>query len=81
MNPLNRFRERLFKIGIEIELSGNYPWVYLDSVNGNKVTEKYLSKYKFTLGFNPVSKGESFRYSDFSEIFKLIRKYVNKNKI
>jgi hypothetical protein len=37
MNEVVKFRERLKKIGIEIELEGNVPWIYLKSVNGNKV--------------------------------------------
>ena len=34
------FLERLKKIGIEVKLVGNYPWVYLDEICGIKVKEK-----------------------------------------
>lgn len=36
-NVVNRLVPRLRKIGINVELFGNYPWIYLDKVNGNKV--------------------------------------------
>ena len=34
MNEINIFVERLKKIGIQIELVGNVPWIYLNKVNG-----------------------------------------------
>ena len=36
-NVVNRLVPRLRKIGINVELFGNYPWIYLDKVNCNKV--------------------------------------------
>jgi len=33
-NVLNRLVPRLKKIGITIEMAGNYPWIYLEKVNG-----------------------------------------------
>lgn len=42
---------RLKKIGIEIKCSGNYPWIYLDSVNGNKIDpdDYYRGNHGFTI--------------------------------
>ena len=36
MDKLTTFKNRLSKIGIEITLSGNIPWIYLSSVNGKE---------------------------------------------
>ena len=70
---------RLSKIGIQIEVSGNYPWIYLDSVNGNLVKEKFHSDHKFTIGFNPIKVDQEFTFTDTGEIFKIIRKYKDLN--
>lgn len=72
---LNKFVERLKKIGIDIKLSSNYPWIYLDTVNGNPVLEKSQSKYSFTIGFSPIRRGEKFKFTNLKEIFKIIKKY------
>ena len=42
-NVLNRLVPRLKKIGIEIEMSGNIPWIYLEKVNGNRIRKKIIS--------------------------------------
>lgn len=65
------FVERLSKIGINIELAGNYPWIYLRKVNDNRVQETYLANHGFTIGF--INK--DFVFTDLKEIFKIIRKY------
>ena len=74
-NALVRLRRRLKRIGIEIELMGNYPWIYLDTVNGNKVKDIFDSEYKFTIAYSPVKPGDTYQLSDISEVFKCIRKY------
>jgi len=63
---------RLKRIGIEITLQGNYHWIYLDTINGNKVKERFASEHGFVIGF--LNKDFAFTYS--KETFKLIRKYV-----
>lgn len=70
MKKLEIFISRLKKLGIEIELVGNFPWVYLHKINGKTVTETYLAEHGFTLYFQSTD-----RFIDLSEIFKLIRKY------
>jgi len=76
------FVERLKKIGIEVKLVGNYPWVYIDEICGKKVTQRFNGNHGFTLIFlpsrldSPVSE-----FTDIKEIFKLIRKYVEETKL
>lgn len=75
MDPIYIFLTRLRKIGIEIWLSGNAPWIYLDRINGKKVTEKYLAEHGFTLAFYPLRREEKIQFTNITEIFKIIRKY------
>lgn len=72
---LDIFVERLKKIGIIIELVGNYPWIYLDKVNGNKVKEKFEGNHGFTIGFLPIRPDKPFHFTDLKYIFEIIRKY------
>jgi len=74
MDKIKTFIERLSKIGINIELFRNAPWIYIDTINGIKVTEKFHADHGFTLAFTPI-KGEQLEFTDISKIFKLIRKY------
>lgn len=79
MKEIEKFVERLKKIGIEVELTLNYPWIYLDKVNGKQVTEQFFSNYFFTLAFAPVRYGdESVKWVDLKETFKVLRKYGKK---
>jgi hypothetical protein len=74
-HPIEIFRERLLKIGIEIQMVGNFPWVYLEKVNGKLVTERFLGNHGFTIGFMPVRTDREFSFTDITEIFKILRKY------
>ena len=69
------FVERLQKIGVDVKLGGNYPWIYIDYINGKRVTEKFEAEHGFTLAFTPIKKDQEIRFTDIEEIFKLIRKY------
>ena len=75
MDKVTIFIERLKKIGIELKLGGNYPWVYIDYINGKRVTEKFQGNHGFTLFFMPIKKDKEIEFTDITEIFKLIRKY------
>jgi len=75
MNKLTILMLRLAKIGIDIELSTNIPWVYIDSINGKDVTETFRAEHGFTVAFLPIRKNQQIEFTDISEIFKLIRKY------
>lgn len=76
--------DRLKKIGITIELGGNYPWIYIDKVDGKRVTDRYLGNHGFTIAFAKLKGGVEL--TDITEIFKIIRKYrdistIRDNKI
>ena len=76
-HPVIVLRNRLLKIGITIEMVSNYPWVYLECVNGNKIKHEdyFYGNHGFTIGFNPVKVGHEFMYTDIGKIFEIIRKY------
>ena len=79
MNEVVKFRERLKKIGYEIKLAGNAPWIYLDSVNGNKVKEIdwINANHGYTFAWFPKTNDDDFtlNWTDIKLTFKLIRKY------
>ena len=80
MEKINTFCERLDKIGIKVKLTGNYPWIYLDTVNGNRVKEKFNADHGFTIAFLPL-KNQELNFTDITEIFKIIRKYKNQTNM
>ena len=73
-NVINRLVPRLRKIGIDVELISNIPWIYLRKVNGNTVKERFEGNHGFTIAFLPL-KGQKMELTDITEIFKIIRKY------
>ena len=54
---IERFIRRMNKIGIDIGLIGNYPWIYLDTVNGKKVKGTFMANHGFTAFLLDVSTG------------------------
>lgn len=78
MNKLDIFINRLKKLNIDIKLFGNYPWIYLDTVNGEKVTELFQGHSGFTIAFSPIRKDQELQFTDINYIFKIIRKYAKK---
>lgn len=76
-NVLNRLVPRLKKIGITIEMTGNYPWIYLEKVNGNRIQNKdyFLGNHGFTIAFLPTKPGKKMELTDIRQVFKIIRKY------
>lgn len=75
---IKTFINRLEKLDIELVLTANYPWIYLNEVNGNKVTGKFMSNYGFTAFILKLD--GSYKLSDRREVFKTIRKYRVKGK-
>ena len=73
MNQLHKLYLRLKAIGIDITCIGNYPWIYLDTVNGNRVVEKYMAKHGFTIAI--LSANGNIELTDTKKIFEIIRKY------
>lgn len=80
-DKITTFVDRLSKLGIKLQLAGNYPWIYIDSINGKRVTEKFQGNHGFTIAFLPIRKDQELNFTDIGEIFKLIRKYINMNEI
>jgi hypothetical protein len=77
VNKITIFVERLKKIGIDVKLSGNFPWVYIDEICGKRVTERFNANHGFTLIFLPGrNDSPPSEFTDIKEIFKLIRKYT-----
>ena len=75
-DKLKVFVDRMMRININIKLVGNYPWIYIDEINGKRVTEKFEGNHGFTIAFLPVRVDRELEFTDISEIFKLIRKYI-----
>ena len=79
MNEVVKFRERLKKIGYEIELAGNVPWIYLHSVNGNRVkkVDWINANHGYTIAWYPIRNGDEVQlnWTDIKTTFMLLRKY------
>ena len=82
MNEIEIFVDRLKKIGIEIELVGNIPWIYLNKVNGNRVKpEDYNANHGYTVAWYPVRLGDIPHLDDdLKRTFEVIRKYREYDK-
>jgi hypothetical protein len=76
-NVLNRLVPRLKKIGIDVRLVGNYPWIYLDEVNGNRIKKEdyFQGNHGFTIAFLPIREGQVMEITDIKKTFEIIRKY------
>ena len=76
-NVINRLVPRLRKIGINIEMVGNYPWIYLEKVNGNRIKKDdyFHGNHGFTIAFYPIRKDQVMELTDIRKVFEIIRKY------
>lgn len=72
-NPLEKLVRRLERIGITLELEGNYPWIYMRKVNGKRVLEKFHAVHGFTIA---TQTSDPTQLTDKKEIFRTIRKYL-----
>ena len=70
------FIDRMKKLNINIELSGNFPWIYINKINDKRVTEIFQANHGFTIAFLPIKNDKEIEFTDIKEIFKLIRKYI-----
>jgi hypothetical protein len=75
MIEITVFHDRLKRIGVDIEMIGNFPWIYLHKVNGRTVTELYLADHGFTIAFTPIRKDQQLKFTNIGLIFEIIRKY------
>jgi len=76
-NDITKLIHRLDKIGIHLKINSQLPFIYLSSVNGNIVTEKYQSENGWVIGF---LRSQFDLINDDRKLFKLIRKYNNKER-
>lgn len=76
-DKISIFVERMQKIGVKVELVGNYPWIYIDKINGKKILKKdyFLGNHGFTVAWSPIRPDQELKFTDIITIFKLIRKY------
>lgn len=74
VQALERVTTRLANIGIEIELIGNVPWVYLNSVNGIPVTERKNARHGYCIDYMIDKRHLNFRKDLFSKIRELTGK-------
>lgn len=73
LDPLFKLHRRLLAINIDTAYIGNYPWIYLDTVNKKRVTEKYMAEHGFTVA--TVLIDGKVQLTDTKKIFQIIRKY------
>jgi hypothetical protein len=77
MDELSILRKRLIKIGIEPIFMGNFPWIYLYSINGNVIKpEDYDANHGYTIAWYPSQYGDSTTLNNTKKTFKVIRKYI-----
>ena len=77
MSKIQRLHNRLANLNIKVEFIGNYPWVYLASINGKAVTEKAHANHGYTIAFEGTKpEHPDYRFTDIPAMFKLIRKYI-----
>ncbi len=75
-NPISVLVKRLAKLNITVEFTGNVPWIYLDKVNGNKITTKLDSDYGFTAFWCPIKTDREIKVNSITKLFKEIRKHI-----
>ena len=82
-DPLSALRERLQRIGIEIEMSANYPWIYLDYVNGIRVRrEDFTANHGFNIAWYGIRNEDKIRLAEEPKtIIALIRRYVTESRL
>lgn len=80
MTTIDSFYNRLKKIGIEVEMVGNFPWVYLDKVNGKKVEGNFQANHGFTVFWRAIKVGQKDHISDIPTVFKKIRETLENDK-
>lgn len=68
-----RFVKRLKRIGVDVELVANDPWVYMTRVNGVPVAELFMANHGFTAFFVHIDE----RWSDRRKVFAKIRELLS----
>lgn len=78
INTIDVFCRRLNRIGVKVELVANYPWVYIVSINGDSVKERYMGNHGFTAFWFPVKVGDEVKFTNRQQVFSLLRRYLTK---
>jgi hypothetical protein len=73
---LNEFRQLTEACGVDIELIANIPFIYIDKINGEKVTEPFNSEQGFCIAFVPLKTGEETMVTDLEKVTWLLSTYV-----
>jgi hypothetical protein len=80
-NVIERFVRRLKRIGIDVQLSANAPWVYLDSVNNQVLMgELFMANHGFTAFWLPVHEGRDIVFTDRRKVIAKVREYAKRKK-
>ena len=77
INEIQKFINRMKRLGIETTYASNVPWIYLDTVNGKKVKTKLDGKHGFTAFWAGVKAGDKIKVNNITELFKEIRKHID----
>lgn len=75
---IGNFVNRLKAIGINVELIGNYPWVYLHAVNGINVKAKFWGNHGFTILFETQPEA---KFTDIRRVFAKVREVLNDKEV
>ena len=73
MTNLEIFIRRLKKLGIQVELIRNFPWVYLDKINGVKIKIQFMSEHGYHMYWSPIRPNQQGKFTDISHLFNTIR--------
>jgi hypothetical protein len=80
---ISQLVKRLRRCGIEIELVGNYPWIYLDRVNGIQIRrEDFTANHGFNIAWYGIRNEDKIRFAEEPKtIIALIRRYVTESRL
>jgi len=82
-DPLSTLRQRMQRIGIEIEFVGNFPWIYLDRVNGIRIRqEDFTANHGFNIAWFGIRNEDKIKLAEDPKIIiALIRRYVTESRL
>ncbi len=78
MTTISSFINRLKRIGVNVELGCNIPWIYMTRVNGERVVGTLHANHGFTVFFKAIRVGEVDKITDIPLIFNKIRETLRK---
>jgi hypothetical protein len=83
VDVLSILKNRLSKLGIELEFVGNYPWIYLDRVNGIRIRqEDFTANHGFNIAWFGIRNEDKIKLAeDPKTIIALIRRYVTESRL